>query len=103
MYRERKRINALEIVDYLIHNSQIPGTSQANPLFVTRGQITILQDSQIAGTSTNMDIPLIMDHNSENRNHNHEHRVANMPTDNSTYSSRTRDNTAHKLFQKLFI
>lgn len=104
-YREKKRINALKTVDHLIHDSQILGPSHANPPFVTRNHSTTFHDSQIAVKSTNMDIPLIMDHNSENVNHNDdncpEFSLANRSS--ATYSSYARDSSAHVQFHKQFI
>lgn len=54
-YREKKHLNALQSV----HDSQTLGPMHGNPSLVLKNQQTTIHNSQIAGTSTNMDIPLV--------------------------------------------
>jgi len=58
-YREKKRLNALQSVHYEVHDSQTPGPMHGNPSLVLKNQQTMIHKSQIAGTSTNMDIPFL--------------------------------------------
>ena len=67
-FREKKRLNVLKSVHYVVYDSHIPGPSHENPALVSRNQRTTIQDSQIAGTSTNMSIPLVVRDDSENLN-----------------------------------
>ena len=65
-FREKKRLNVLKSVHHVVHDSQIPGPLHENPPFVLRNQRTTIHDSQIAGTSTNMSISLVVRNDSKN-------------------------------------
>lgn len=103
-YRQRKRMERIETVNQLIDESQIPGPSYVNPPFVTN-QSNTFYDSQIAGTSANMIMPLIIEHNSENENYSDEYCTEFLEDNRSSaiYSYWTRDSSAHMEFQKQFI
>ncbi|KAJ0175303.1 hypothetical protein K1T71_009444 [Dendrolimus kikuchii] len=62
-YREKKRLNVSKSVPRVDHDSQVPGLSHGIPPLVLINERTMIHDSQIAGTSTNMDVPLVIREN----------------------------------------
>lgn len=66
-YRESKRLHALKSVDLVIQEPKISVASLSEPPPLIWNRIIPVDDSQIAGTSANTDIPLLTRSNDANR------------------------------------
>jgi hypothetical protein len=65
-FHEKKCLNVLKSVHYVVHDLQMSGPLHENPSLVLRNQRTTIHDSQNAGTSTNMIISLVVRNDSKN-------------------------------------
>jgi hypothetical protein len=62
-YRARKRLSSITSINTFedaIHDAQIPGPSSGNPPLVIKNRRTTTHNSQIPGTSTDMNIPIVI-------------------------------------------
>jgi hypothetical protein len=62
-YRARKRLSSITSINTFkdaIHDTQIPGPSSGNPPLVIKNRRTTTHNSQIPGTSTDMNIPSVI-------------------------------------------
>ncbi|XP_076298854.1 uncharacterized protein LOC143217964 isoform X2 [Lasioglossum baleicum] len=67
-YRDKKRLCTIKTFEHEIHDSQISSPSNCNTPLVIKNQRTMMHNSQIPGTSTNMNIPLVVNDYSGNVN-----------------------------------